>query len=120
MTKTELLKLKPEIEAELAAVETLLKRFEEPRLSLSKEIFKSITPPNKSASQCAEEIIRKMPGNFNITNVEKEMQVMLGRKSINFRDIARQAIHFLCKRKEVQAVIPGAGSRGGIYRVITK
>jgi hypothetical protein len=117
MTKSELAKLKSEIESELRAVETLLARHEEPRAQSSKAIIKAVADTGKRPSQCAEEIILGMPADFEIYDVLAGMQTALGRKGVYFGDIARQAIHLLRQRGQIETVIKGRGSRSGVYRV---
>jgi len=117
MTKQELLTLKAEIESELKAVEKLLLRHEEPRLSTSKEIAQAMANTGKRPSQCAEEVILGMKGDFEIYTIMVGMQTALGRKGAYFGDIARQTIHLLRQRGQIETVIAGRGSRSGVYRV---
>ena len=121
MNKNELLNLKKQIEsdyaAESAAVEILFGRFTKERETRSKAIFVAANESGKRPTQCAEDIIKAMSGDFTVSMVVIKMRQILGRFGYDFGLIARQVIHLMRNQGLIETVVPGKGSRSGVYKL---
>ena len=115
MNRNDLEKRLVDVEAEAAAIKTLLSRFDEPRIQLSSTV---VTGNRKRPTLMAEEIIKKWPGSFFPYNIGAALSVECGRKSHHHFAIARQIIHKLRRRGQIETLEEGKGSRSGEYRYV--
>lgn len=115
MNREELLKLREEIKADLAAVDQLLSRpARQERLVALAEAHR----PPTSTSEMAEMVIKKLKADFTVPDVCFELR-KLGKKITPYTSpIVSQVINRLRQRKppEVEVVRAGRGRRSGTYR----
>ena len=120
--KTELEKLKKEIETDLAAVNQLIARCEKQREA--KPIIAALieaSSPKKPTSQIVEDLIKRQRGDFDIPDICFQYTKETGRPANEHVRLAiSQVINKLKHRNlpEIDEVEKGRGSRSGKYKYV--
>ena len=116
--KTELEKLKKEIEADLAAVNQLLDRCEKQRESKpALASFIEASRPKRGTYEIVENLIKNHDGEFGINEIYFKLRTELGKEpSTEAARIISQVINKLKQRDEIEVIKAGIGRRSGIYQ----
>ncbi|HVU06934.1 MAG TPA: hypothetical protein VHG89_00155 [Verrucomicrobiae bacterium] len=125
MKREDLEKLKAYIqsgyEADIAAVNQLLSRFDENRQARVEQLaaWTAMNRPRRTVSDIVEDLIRKTQKNFRIYDILRKLQTETGKEPTPIRGrIVGQVINKLRQRNppEIEEIEKGRGSRSGVYR----
>lgn len=125
MKKADLEKMKEQIQkdydADMAAVNQLLTRFDENRCSMANHLaaFAAVNRSGRTTYDIVEDLIRSSSEKFTIYDILLKLKVQTGKvPTQNRARIVSQVINKLRQRKppEIEEVEKGRGSRSGTYQ----